>query len=473
MAGLALTATQRIEAPRDAVFALFGAGSGAGWLFDAVCDRVAVGSAITLQAPIGGAPLAVLGRISAVRAPARIEVQLHQPWQGRLRILFDDDGAATRVRVVADLDDDGLQWLLRRRGFPVADEPGGGDHRVGLLTSKSGPGSVFAAPTENLATMAVAEVNTDGGIRGRPLRLVVGDDGTGAATGVAEAWRLVRSGCRTILAATTSATFARVSRELHPAGVLLVHVVMNEGGRGGDLRVQLGERPAGQLRAAVGPMMRTTGGRCWFLAGNDYVWPRAVHVAARQVLAGEGATVVGEAFAPLGTRDFAPLIERVVASGADLVLSTFVGADLVAFERQCHAMGVRDRCRSLAPALDEPTRERIGDLAATGTFGVAGYFAQLTGEANTSFLRRYRAAYGRFAPPVSSISESAYEAVHLYAAAARRAGEDEPRTIARELRTSRSEFPRGAVTVDGPETVRQGLFVAEAVPGGFSVSPSG
>ncbi|MHA6780784.1 ABC transporter substrate-binding protein [Pseudonocardia saturnea] len=473
MAGLALTATQRIEAPPEAVFALFGAGSGAGWLFDAVCDRVAVGSVITLQAPIGGTPLAVLGRISAVRAPTRIEVQVHQPWRGRLRVLFDADGAATRVRVVADLDDTGLQWLLRRRGYPVPDEHDGGDHLVGLLTSKSGSGSVFAAPIENLAMMAVAEVNADGGILGRPLRLVVGDDGTDVVTGAAEAWRLVHAGCRTILAATTSATFARVSAELRPAGVLLVHGIMNEGGLGGELRVQLGERPYDQLHAAVGPVMRATGGHRWFLAGNDYVWPQVVHAAARRVLAEQGASIVGEGFAPLGTRDFTPLVERILASGADLVLSSFVGADLVAFERQCHAMGVRDRCRSLALALDEPTRERIGDVAAAGTWGVAGYFEQLAGEANRSFLRRYRAAYGKFAPPVSSISEAAYESVHLYAAAARRAGENEPRTIARELRTSHSDFPRGTVTVAGPETVWQGLFVAEAVPGGFAVSPSG
>ena len=39
MASLALSAEQRIEAPPDTVFELFGAGAGAGWLFDAMCDR--------------------------------------------------------------------------------------------------------------------------------------------------------------------------------------------------------------------------------------------------------------------------------------------------------------------------------------------------------------------------------------------------------------------------------------------------
>ncbi len=207
---------------------------------------------------------------------------------------------------------------MRHRGVPTGAERRTGEHALGLLTNKSGPGSVFAAATEDLATMAVDEVNADGGIRGHPLRLVVGDGTTDPAVGAAEAWWLVR--------------------------------------------------------AAVGPMMRAAGGHRWYLAG---MW------------------------------------------------------------------------------------------------GVAGYFEQLPGEANTSFLHRYRTAFGRFAPPVSSISESAYEAVYLYASAARRAGGDEPRAVARELRSSRSEFPRGPVTITGPETVRQDLFLAEATAGGFTVSPSG
>ncbi len=475
MATLALSAEQRIDAPPGTVFELFGAGAGAGWLFDATCDRLATGAAVTLRAPLGGPAVDLLGRIARVRppgrSPGRVEIQLHVPWRGRLRMLFDAEGEGTRVRVVADLDEEGLHWLMRRRGYPVREPASGDDHPIGLLTSKSGPGSVFATATENLVTMAVEEINADGGIRGRPVRLVVGDDGTDPALGAVEAKRLVRSGCRVVLASTTSATFARVSEALRADGVLLVQALMNEGGLGAELCVQLGERPYLQLRAAAGPTMRAAGGRRWFLAGNDYVWPRAVHTAARRVVDEQRGQVVGEAYAALGTRDFTAVVESVLASGADVVLSSFVGADLVAFERQCHAMGVREVAKTLALALDEPTRERIGDTACAGMRGVSGYFEQLPDEANAAFLGRYRRAFGPLAPPVSSISESAYEAVHLYAAAARKAGEDEPRTVARELRRSRSDFPRGRVTVTGPETVDQRLFLAEATSGGFALSP--
>jgi hypothetical protein len=57
-----------------------------------------------------------------------------------------------------------------------------------------------------------------------------------------------------------------------------------------------------------------------------------------------------------------------------------------------------------------------------------------------------------------------------YATAARQAGENEPLTVARELRRSRGHFPRGTVAVSGPETVTQPLYLAEAKAGGFALT---
>lgn len=474
-ARLVLSAEQRVDVTCQTVFELFGTGSRAGWVFDASCDRVAVGAVVTMSPPLGDSEkVEILGRISAVRAPSRIEIVHDQPWRGRLQVLFEPtiDGGC-RVRLIAELDESGLTWLMRRRGVHVPERAGSASQPVGLLTSKSGPGSVFAAATENLVTMAVEELNADGGIGGRPLHLVVGDDATDPETGVQEARRLVAAGCRAIIATTTSATFVHVATALRSAGVLLVQPLMNEGGLDGDLQVQLGERPQRQLRAAVGPMMRLAGGKRWYLAGNAYCWPLVVHAAARRVVGEKGGVVVGEECTPLGNQDFTPVIERVLATGADVVLSSFVGADLVRFERQCHAMGVRDVCRSLALALDEPTRERIGDLASVGLWGVSGYFEQLDNDVNADFLKRYRRRYGPFAPPVSSISESAYEAVHMYSAAARRAGTEDPRRVANELRTGRFDFPRGTVVLERSAGLKQRLYLAEATTGGFAVTAAG
>nr|WSY48875.1 substrate-binding protein [Streptomyces sp. NBC_00886] len=486
MAALVLPAEEWTAASPVATFGLFGAGTGAGWVFDAVCDRVAVGAAVSMRAPLGG-PVAdvveIIGRITVVRPPSsvrdharrtpghggRIEIVHDQPWRGRIKLRFDPDRGGTRVRLFAELDELGLEWLMRRRGLP-AGRVSSPNPQLGLLTSKSGPASLFGAATDHMAMLAVAEINAEGGVQGRPVELLVGDDATDPAVGVAEALRLVRAGCRTILVSATSATFFAVSQALAKTEVLLVQPQMNEGGGAGPLRVQLGERPGDQLAAAAKPLMRAVGGKRWFLAGNDYCWPRSTHAAARRILPQSGAQVVGERLAALGTRDFTSLIDAVTASGAEIILSTFVGADAAAFERQCYAMGLRDQCVTLAPAMDESTLEHVGADAAPGLYAVSGYVEQMASADNAQLLRRYREAFGRWAPPLSTLSESVFEAVHIWWSAARQVGADEPRLIAEATRPGRFELPRGTVTLDDSGRITQDLFIAEATGAGLRLA---
>ncbi len=469
MGQLVLTAVEEVAAPPSVVFGLFGAGAGAGWVFDALCDRIAVGAALTMRAPLDGPdapPIDIHGRICLVKFGRRIDIAHEQPWRGRVMIRFEPVGAGTRVRLTADLDERGLEWLMRRRGLGLpsiaTDAP-----RLGLLTSKSGSSSLFAAATDNLAMLAVEEINAEGGIGRRPVELLVGDDATDPEIGVSEARRLVRSGCRTILVSTTSATFMPVARALEGSEVLLVQALMNEGGLDGPLRIQLGERPGYQLSAAAETMMREAGGHRWFLVGNDYCWPRSVNEVARHALPQLGGDVVGERYAAVGARDFAPLIDAIAASGADVILSTIVGSDGAAFERQCHAMGLRERCRTLAPAMDESTLQRVGSPAAEGIYGVSGYYADMASEGNLELMDRYRAAFGPWAPPLSSLSETVYEAARMWWIAARRVGADAPRRIAEEMRRGRFHLPRGTVTLDDSKGVEQPLYLAEAVGATF------
>lgn len=460
---ITISAEEFASVAPEVVFDHFGRGSGAGWLFDASCDHLAVGAVVTVRAPFGGVgPVDILGRISAVQRPTSITICHDQPWRGRIRLRFAPVAGGTRLRLHADIDERGLEWLMRRQGLPVPPTAATG-HRIGLLISKSGSGSLFAAAVENAVTLAVEEVNADGGIGGRPLELLVADDATDPATGALEAMRLAHGGCRTVFLMTTSATYVAVSAALRDSGVLLVQGHMNEGDGGHDrLRIRLGERPDVQLATAAVPLMRAAGGRRWFLAGNDYIWPRSVNSAARAVLPAYGATLVGERYAPLGTVDFAPIIDAVTASGADIVLNTFVGADAAAFERQCHGMGLRERALSLAPAMDESTLERVGSTAAPGIHGISGYFQHLDNAGNDSLVRRYRQAFGPWAPPLSTFSESTFEAVHMWTAAARRAGTTDPGPVADEMRTGHFHFPRGTVTLDGTDQVHQRMYLATA-----------
>jgi branched-chain amino acid transport system substrate-binding protein len=133
-------------------------------------------------------------------------------------------------------------------------------------------------------------------------------------------------------------------------------------------------------------------------------------------------------------------------------------------------MGLRDRTRTLSLGMDESTLEYVGIAAAAGISGVSGYYQDLPTSGNEDLVRRYRAAYGPWAPPLSTLSESVYEALRMYAAAVRRAGEDDPYAIAREMRTARFELPRGTVTLDGSGAVAQRLYLADAAASTVRVS---
>jgi branched-chain amino acid transport system substrate-binding protein len=53
--------------------------------------------------------------------------------------------------------------------------------KIGALFALSGPAAAIGMPTKLVAEMAVAKINKDGGINGRPLELVIGDTESDAA----------------------------------------------------------------------------------------------------------------------------------------------------------------------------------------------------------------------------------------------------------------------------------------------------
>ena len=466
MTSTVVAAEHVVHLPRHEVFALFGSSESSGWLFGARCDHVVEGAAVSMCLPVGDGPdresLDLLGRFSRVVPGSLVVVEHTQPWPGRLSVRFTSvDPTRTRVRVRASVPPAGLRWLLHRVGVPLPEPPDDGSLRVGAITTMSGPGAIYSVSAEAMAELAVAEVNDDGGVAGRRLTLLTADDATDADQAAFEARRMVRLGCRAIFVNSTSASFDAVRAAVEPSGVLLVHSLINEGGGDSPTVLRLGERPRAQLEALVAPTMRATGGRQWFLVGQDYVWSRGAHRDARRVVAAAGGRVVGETLTPLGTTDFSAIIETLQRSGADLVLSSLVGADEVAFERASLRAGLRDTVRTVTLVLDEATLSHMGERAAEGLRTALGYFQDGPVTGNADLLARYRAARGTWAPPITTLSETVYEAIHQYA---RVVHGDPDGTAAEHVRAWRGRRAalRGADVVGSRDLLVPRLYTAEA-----------
>lgn len=451
------------------LFALFGTSRGAGWLFDARCDEVRPGAAVSMRLPLddrGGHTVEVLGRLGSVVPDAAIDIEHTQPWRGRIGLRFAPDGSrGTRVQVRARVPRAGVDWLLHRRGLPLPEPVDDGAVRLGAITTASGPGAVYSMSAELMAELAVTEINAGGGVHGRPVRLITADDGTEADRAADEADRMVRLGCRAVFVNSTSDAFEAVRRRLEGRGVLVVHTVINEGGGAGRTVVRFGERPVAQLDALVAPAM-ADGSRRWFLVGQSYVWSHGAHGAARRAVDRAGGHVVGEALAPLGSSDFTAVIDRIGRSGADIVLSSLVGADEVAFERQSFAAGLRESARTVSLVLDESTVAHIGPAAARGLRTALGYFQDAPTPGNADLLRRYRDAYGVWAPAVTTLSETVYEAIHQYA---RVLHADPDSSAAIQARALRGSHAGRRDVIGGRTLIRPRLYVAEVSDSGFAV----
>ena len=458
-----------VDLPRSEVFALFGAEEAASWLFGARCDRIAVGAPVRVRLPLephAAFSVELLGRFTRVR-PTLIAVEHHQPWRGELRITFESlDPFRTRVRIRARLDSAGVDWLVRRMGLVLPDPAPTESIRVGIMTSKSGPGAIYSIGVEHMAELAIEEINADGGVNGRPLEIMVVDDATDPVQAAVEATRMARAGCRAIFACTTSECFLAATAAVRGHDVLMVQPVINEGGAESDTVVRFGERPIAQIGALAEPMMRAARGRRWFLMGHQYSWSFGAHNAARSVLSDKSGTVVGEYLTPLGTTDFTAAIEQIEASGADIVMSSLIGSDEVAFQRQNATAGSRESSLMLSLVMDESTHAHIGETGSDGIWTALGYFEE-TGELdNKALVSQYRDKYGRWAPPITSLSETVYEAVLQYAHVLAVSPDSDARHHAGALRARRR---LGRDSVGARDLFSQRLFLARSEVGSLHI----
>lgn len=467
-----VVANRDIQKGADEVFNLFGTGTSSSWLLNARCESVRVGELVTVQLPMpkaGTGTVELLGRIVGHRRGRLIEVLCHQPWRGRLRVKLTPRGVAmTRVVISLDIDEAGLDWVAASQGWQRA-LPESGMHRVGLLTSKSGPASVFAIAGESLAELAVEEINAEGGLLGRAVELVVADDATSFTQAEASTRHLLRSGCNVIVGCCTSIGFRGMRRAAAGYTVPLIHTILNEGGRGAKHVLRWGERPLDQVRALTGAVTNSSGGRSWYLVGEDYSWGVGAHQAATRAIKEAGGTVDGVYRVPFGTADYSHVIEDIRRRRSSCVLSSLNGADDVAFQQQAFEAGLHSSTEMVSLMMDEATRERVGDAAASGIWTALGYFQALDTDLNQDLKSRYLAKFGPWAPPISTHSVSVYEAIMLYAAAVRSGKDHSPRDILSRLHCVTSNLPRGRVRSEGTSALQQDVLVAQAIPGGFRI----
>jgi ABC-type branched-subunit amino acid transport system substrate-binding protein len=229
----------------------------------------------------------------------------------------------------------------------------------------------------------------------------------------AEAAALHRAGVFELLVGFHTSDVHRAVERALPPGARYVFTPPHEGGGRRPGVVRLGQSPLEQHAAALTWLVRHRRARRWVLLGTDYVWPRAVHRAARRSLAEAGADVVGEALVPFGPTDPGPLL--------DLVLLSLEGRDLDAFNREFARAGLDRSVVRLSGALEENGLYALGGdttgelYACMPSFVAAG---DGTDEHQLALQERHARRSGPEAPVVCAYARGVYDGVRMAAALA-------------------------------------------------------
>ncbi|MFD4576378.1 substrate-binding domain-containing protein [Streptomyces sp. NPDC058417] len=339
---------------------------------------------------------------------------------------------------------------------------------VALVFPMQGPAGIFGPACELCARLAAEEVNRDGGVLGREVRLVPVDGGAPPREVADQVEALVDVGA---VQGVTGWHISSVRQALAPRvahRVPYVYTALYEGGEHTAGVFLTSETPRDQLRPAMVLLAHERRVRRWFVVGNDYVWPRRTARAAYAYAHESGGRIDGEVYLPLGTHDFGPVLRRIERSDADAVLLLLVGSDAVRFNRAFAAHGLDARCLRLSTLMDENMLMASGPSATADLYSTAGFFASLATRDTLDFHGRYATRFGFDAPSPGSLGESCYEGVLLLAALLRGAGSLDVTAIGAKADTVSYEGPRGLLHLRGGH-VRQRIYLARADGPDFDV----
>jgi branched-chain amino acid transport system substrate-binding protein len=338
----------------------------------------------------------------------------------------------------------------------IAQEP----IQIGVPVGLSGANSVVAPSVVQAAELAVDEINTAGGVLGRPLELVVADDGSGAQ-GAQKAFDslVFQSEVNVLISMETSAARNAGLPIVNRGRVPFIYTSFYEGRSCSPWMYVNAWVPEQQVAPIVDYFMNEKSARTFFLIGSDYAFGRGMLEFTRQYIEDKGGEVLGEEYLPMDGSDWTAIISQLKSANPDaLITSTAGGAPNVTLTKQLRAAGVDIPYGNLA--VDEGTARNMGADAA-GIYISASYISGIDSPANKAFLAAMEKKFGSELKTPNDLSVPEYEGVYLYKIAVEKAGSTDPQAVIDALAEVEFVGPRGLIKMDKQRHAPLTMYLAQ------------
>lgn len=322
--------------------------------------------------------------------------------------------------------------------------------RFGVLFSRSGVTAGIESTQLRATILATEFVNAAGGIRGRPIELVIYDPASDPKRFHALAERLLdKDRVRLIFGCYMSSTRKAVLPVVEAYRAMLLYPTLYEGFEYSPNCIYTGSAP-NQNSLPLARYLFSRFGKRVFLVGSNYVYPYESNRIMADLALQAGGKVLDEIYVPLdaGPGDFAKSLRQIGREKPDVIFSTVVGQSTATFYEAYHRAGFDPERMPIASlTTSEAEVAEMSPKAATGHITAAPFFSVLNTPAAAKFVADFRARFGADGI-VTAGAESAYFQVILVAGAIERAGIDEPEAVRAALGEVEFDAPQGRVRVD-------------------------
>lgn len=240
--------------------------------------------------------------------------------------------------------------------------------KIGLLDPLSGPfeyaGRLYYAAVE----FAVAEQNEKGGLLGKKIEVLREDSQLKPAAATRKAKQLVLEDKVTFLGTGTGSHIGlAVGKVADNYKTLLI----NYGAMADEIHGKEFTRYAFRVSqnayafsASLSKWFAKQPYKTFYLINQDYAWGHDFAEVFKKVLLKEkpDAKIVGEDFHPLATKDFGPYINKVQASGAEVLITGNWGTDLRVLLKQASSLGLNIKKIGSTFAADPTVVPEVGDI---------------------------------------------------------------------------------------------------------------
>lgn len=338
--------------------------------------------------------------------------------------------------------------------------------KIGVLMPTTGVFAVLGQ--EQLKGMRFAVEEAGGTVAGRKIELIVEDDQGAPATGLTKARKLATSDNVDAMAGIISSAVALAVAPYFNS-IKMPLVISNattdelSGAKCSPFIFRV-SYSSSQMSEPIGDYMGKKGVKNLYILASDYVAPREHIAAARRTFLKHGGKIVGEAYPPFAkTQDYGPYISQARSANPDAVLPVFYAAEALLFMKQWHSFGMQKSLPVYGSAgLVPPVLlGALGD-AALDIDMVANYVPEIDTAVNKAFVAAWRKVHN--ADP-EEFAVAGYDSIRYILEAVKKlnGATKDREALAKAIRTTSYESPRGPIAIGKTNTVTQNIYVVRTV----------